>query len=550
MRDFTILILPNAYASSVAVTLDVLRAAQTLAPRFNVAAPSWRIVSPDGGSVSLSGGMSVATTRMPGPRKDQSLWIIPGLGVDSADGITRRLSCDDAQRAIHAVNRHGMRGGSVAASCTGVFLLQAAGLLCERRATTSWWLGAALQRLEPSCAVDTGRMVCIDGPVVTAGAALAQTDLILQLLRSHFGTALAEAVARMLLLDARQAQSPYVVPTMLASGVALIARLAERIESAFPEPPSVANLAREFAMSTRTLSRHVQAANRRIMYICGYLTWLTAEMVEGTLKLDDKDLARSEKYQASIRQAFHSTINGVKSAAPLRSLDAMASNAVRDVVANASLFPATHHGRRDRLITRILLETGLRAGELLKLRCEDVDDRYEIKPGHIVGIIRVIRRPNDSEDERTIEPAVKTLPGPVLVSKHLAQQIKQYVVQDRRAAMDAGRRTRETPYLFVCHSGKQVGKPISRRNLNRIVSKLRKVNEVPAWLSPHTLRHTHFTELFEILSSQKVGEAEAQRIMQERGHWSPNSQMPAHYTRRATEVRQADFVEQRDALFE
>jgi integrase len=316
----------------------------------------------------------------------------------------------------------------------------------------------------------------------------------------------------------------------------------------------LANACRREAAALRFLAPfdavESKTTNRRIMYICGYLTWLTAEMVEGTLKLDDKDLARSEKYQASIRQAFHSTINGVKSAAPLRSLDAMASNAVRDVVANASLFPATHHGRRDRLITRILLETGLRAGELLKLRCEDVDDRYEIKPGHIVGIIRVIRRPNDSEDERTIEPAVKTLPGPVLVSKHLAQQIKQYVVQDRRAAMDAGRRTRETPYLFVCHSGKQVGKPISRRNLNSIVSKLRKVNEVPAWLSPHTLRHTHFTELFEILSSQKVGEAEAQRIMQERGHWSPNSQMPAHYTRRATEVRQADFVEQRDALFE
>ena len=103
-------------------------------------------------------------------------------------------------------------------------------------------------------------MVCADGPVCTAGAAFAQTDLMLHLLRTRFGAALADAVSRFLLIDARQAQAPFVVPAVFASGNELIARLTTRIEASMPNPPSVETLAQEFAMSPRTLSRRVAEA--------------------------------------------------------------------------------------------------------------------------------------------------------------------------------------------------------------------------------------------------------------------------------------------------
>ena len=261
MHDFTLLVLPGAYATSVAATLDILNAAVTLAPRLKVTRPTWRIVSAHGKSVALSGGLSVEATPMPrAVLTDQSTWIVPGLGVESAHDLAGRLASDAGQRAIEAVKAHGAHGGSVAASCTGVFLLQAAQLLMNRRVTTSWWLAAELRQLEPRCVVDVDRMVCADGPVITAGAAFAQTDLMLHLLRSRFGAPLADEVGRVLLIDGRQAQSPFIVPMMLSNGNELIARLTQRIESALPNLPSVAALADEFAMSTRTLSRHVQAA--------------------------------------------------------------------------------------------------------------------------------------------------------------------------------------------------------------------------------------------------------------------------------------------------
>ena len=264
MRDFTILLLPGAHASGVAVTLDILHAASLLAPRWKTPRPTWRVLSPDGAAVALSGGLRADTAPLPArPRADASTWIVPGLGTDNPAVIEQRLAREDAKQAVAALRGHAARGGAVAASCSAVFLLQAAGLLVNRRVTTSWWLAPELRRLEPGCTVDADRMVCSDGPLTTAGAALAQSDLMLHLLRARFGVALADAVSRVLLIDGRQAQAPFALPSMMANGSELIRRLTQRIEASLPRPPSVTALAAEFAMSPRTLARHVRAASGR-----------------------------------------------------------------------------------------------------------------------------------------------------------------------------------------------------------------------------------------------------------------------------------------------
>lgn len=262
MYDFTILVLEGAYSSSVAASLDILAAAAAMAPRHGVAPPTWRICSVAGGPVALPSGMAVNTSRLPRrpSAPDTSVWVVPGLGLNTPSAIARRFAKDDATAAIAALRRHAQAGGSVAASCSGGFLLQAAGLLPGKRVTTTWWLAPELQRLEPSSQVDADRMVCDQGTVVTAGAAFAQTDLILHLLRRLCGGALVDAISRVLLLDGRAAQAPFIVPEAFSSGDDLVARLAARIEAALPQPPSVGALAQEFCMSERTLSRHVQKA--------------------------------------------------------------------------------------------------------------------------------------------------------------------------------------------------------------------------------------------------------------------------------------------------
>ena len=261
LSDFMVVVLEGAFAASVAATLGILGAARKLAPRLGVPVPTWRLASVPDGPVALQDGMSVDTGRLAQePGAGHSVWIVPGLGLDSPKAVQSRLARDDAKAAAESLRLHAQAGGAVAASCSGVFLLQAAGLLAGRRATTAWWLAPELQRLAPRCRVDADRMVCADGPVVTAGAAFAQADLMLHLLRTLSGNAMVDAISRALLIDGRQAQAPFIVPEAFASGNHLIGRLAARMEAALPDLPTVGELAREFCMSERTLARHVKRA--------------------------------------------------------------------------------------------------------------------------------------------------------------------------------------------------------------------------------------------------------------------------------------------------
>lgn len=261
MIDFTIVVANNAFASSVALTMDVLSSAALMAKQLGLAQPRWHAASAEGGTVELSNGLQLNTNKLSlRARQDNSVWIVPGLGVSSPVNISARLQQPDALIVAKAIAAHMKRGGTVAASCSAVFLLHSAGVLEGKTVTTTWWLAPHLRRSLSSGAVDAQRIVIADGNVVTAGAALAHMDLMLYLLRKHSGAALADAVSRVLLIDERTAQAQYVIPSVLAIGDELVSQLSAHIEAALPQVPSVRALAAQMCMSERTLARHVVAA--------------------------------------------------------------------------------------------------------------------------------------------------------------------------------------------------------------------------------------------------------------------------------------------------
>ncbi len=266
----TLIVLEDAFATAVAVSVDVLSTAAAMSKRQGGGnGPSWRVVSATGGPVRLSSGLSVDTERLDTDLGEvQSIWVVPGLAVSSASGLTRRLGQADAIAVASAIGQHVASGGRVAASCSAVFLLAHAGVVEDKTATTTWWLAPTLSQLKRAgdasamaCQhVDAAQMVVQDGSVTTAGAALGHTDLMMHLLRQNCGAALAKSVAQLLLIDARGAQSQYVIPAMLFGGDDLMSRLSAHIEASLPVVASVKALARWACMSERTLARHVIAA--------------------------------------------------------------------------------------------------------------------------------------------------------------------------------------------------------------------------------------------------------------------------------------------------
>lgn len=260
MNDFEVLILPGTNPTGVSMTRDIIEAARLLAARTGQAGPMASFHSPNGGEIRLQGGLTVATRRLPAPVARAPVLLVPGIWVESPAQIRERLLHEDCRKAIRYIAGRAAAGASIAASCSAVFLLQAAGVLRGRHVTTAWWLAPELARIAPDTTVEGNRILCVDGPIVTAGAAFAQADVMLHLLRQRFGTSLADGVSRVLLLHERAESAQFVLPSMLASGDALVTRLTRRVESALPDIPSVSELARELCISERTLGRHVRHA--------------------------------------------------------------------------------------------------------------------------------------------------------------------------------------------------------------------------------------------------------------------------------------------------
>ena len=110
----------------------------------------------------------------------------------------------DAVRAAHEA------GARVASICTGAFVLAAAGLLDDRRATTHWMHAQRLAERYPLIDVDPHVLYVDEGSVLTSAGKAAGIDLCLYMVARDHGTAAANAVARRLVVaphrDGGQAQ--------------------------------------------------------------------------------------------------------------------------------------------------------------------------------------------------------------------------------------------------------------------------------------------------------------------------------------------------------
>ena len=148
---------------------EVLRKAKQLHPALNLSV----ITRASKESIQCALGLTVLA--------DLDLLVIPG-GPGRKDVIADR-------GLLQRIAEFG-RAKPVASICTGALILQSAGLLSGRRATTHF-----LSRQElTEAAVVTDRVV-VDGRVITAGGVSASIDLGLKILEMNFGAELADEVA-------------------------------------------------------------------------------------------------------------------------------------------------------------------------------------------------------------------------------------------------------------------------------------------------------------------------------------------------------------------
>ena len=253
-----VLVVDDVFDTGLAAVLDAFETADSLARadgldlryRTTAVGVRRRVHTHHGLAVPVS-----AASRSRAP----DLLLVPALAAKQAEELEPALARPDVRDAVALVQRWRAAGARLAAACTGTFLLGEAGVLDGRRATTSWWLAGAFRRRFPRVEVELAQMVVADGPVSTAGAALAHLDLVLAVIRRG-SPALADRVARHLLLDERASQAPFAVASHLDHDDPLVRRFESWARAHLAEPFDLARSARAVAASQRTLQRRVTAA--------------------------------------------------------------------------------------------------------------------------------------------------------------------------------------------------------------------------------------------------------------------------------------------------
>lgn len=253
MKQVEIIVLDGSMLAGAAVTIDILQAANALR-KLNSRPPAFAVRL--WGSAAANFAASGALLEFIDPLTD--IVVVPGLGAFEGKVLQQRLLEADAVAAIKRLKDYGASNGiEIAGSCSGVFLMASAGLLNDRQATTAWWLSPLLAKLFPQVDVQQSPIIVTDGSVTTAGAALAQVDLMLTMVARHADAATADACSRYLLMDVRQSQNAFISLEFLTAGDDRLRRMRSWAESRISDSFSTTELAKAAGMSPRTLARRL-----------------------------------------------------------------------------------------------------------------------------------------------------------------------------------------------------------------------------------------------------------------------------------------------------
>jgi transcriptional regulator GlxA family with amidase domain len=244
-RRVVVLALPRTQALDLAGPIDVFASAtERVSPGYAV-----EVVTPGGGHVRCSSGLTVAAEPLPAPAPMDTLLV---LGGEDMPARSRDMSLRDWVVASAA------RAQRTVSICTGAFVLAAAGLLDGRRATTHWTRCEDLASAYPNVVVEPDRIFTRDGPIGTSAGVSAGIDLALALVEEDLGREIALDVARSMVVFLKRPGGQSQFSAQLDGQLAarqplreLQAWIADHLE----EDLSVPALARRAFMSERNFGR-------------------------------------------------------------------------------------------------------------------------------------------------------------------------------------------------------------------------------------------------------------------------------------------------------
>lgn len=256
MKRIALLLPERFFASSVTGILDLFYLANSLGGSLF----SWRLLSADGQGATASNGLPFPADGHYDEADNADVILLPGVAYGDMPAFEKRLASHAPLTArLRAWHREGR---PIGANCTGVVLLAESGLLDDRPAAISWWLGHWFQRRYPKVRLQAQALLTEADDLLCSGATTAYLNLGLRLVERYAGSDLALQCARLLLVDLhRTSQAPYTTLQQYAGhNDPLVTHGQEWLQTHLAEPFRLDAMAAALGTSERTLMRRFRLA--------------------------------------------------------------------------------------------------------------------------------------------------------------------------------------------------------------------------------------------------------------------------------------------------
>ncbi|MFP3990468.1 helix-turn-helix domain-containing protein [Streptomyces sp. E11-3] len=236
--------------------------------------PGYEVVvcTPQPGVIATTGGLDLRVERGLEAVADADTVLVAGTG--------HRYEPDPL--AVTAVRAAAEAGKRITSICSGSFVLAEAGLLDGRAATTYWGVADELRERYPALDFQGDVLYVQDGQIMTSSGYAAGIDLCLHIIRTDYGSAVANTVARLALVapvrpggQTQFTQTP--LPPERGNACADTRGWAMRN---LDRTLTLADLARHAGVSVRTLTRRFHAETG-----VSPLQWLLHQRIERAKEL-------------------------------------------------------------------------------------------------------------------------------------------------------------------------------------------------------------------------------------------------------------------------
>jgi transcriptional regulator GlxA family with amidase domain len=249
------LIHSNALASSVTLPMELSMAAGQAAGQVFDADNHVSLLSPEGGKITTSGGLTVETKAIDGVGT-LDLLVISAIWRDPRRVLTKHPSL------VPFIRRIAESGAAIAAVGTGSFLLAETGLLKRKAATTHWFWFDEFAKRYPEIDLRRDQLIVQSNNLYCAGSVNSISDLLVYLMGGFYNPEVARRIENQFSPEIRQRFRT----TQLGSHMLqehydeIVMDLQLYMREKLRAPVSTIDFAGRYGLSERTLSRRFQRA--------------------------------------------------------------------------------------------------------------------------------------------------------------------------------------------------------------------------------------------------------------------------------------------------